>query len=161
MHLSLCCLVIQQASFCRPLPDFYLPARTNVFASKDRQQQPHEPAAYVLSLCLCFLHSSFFLYPSSSLFFSICLCWQTSLDVIHQEDLSRDEEGQTWVPPSFPLHYTSTVLAYFCLIQTLVCVLMHTVKMCHNQLSQRLPRWAFPSQHVIPLAGYSFRGGSQ
>lgn len=112
MHSSLCRLVIQQASFCRPLPDFYLPVRTNVFASKDRQQQPHEPASYVLSLCLCFLHS-FSLYPSSSLFFSICPCWQTNLDVIYQEDLSSDEVGQTWMPPSFPLHYTSTALAWF------------------------------------------------
>lgn len=43
-------LVIQQASLCRPLPDFYLPVRTNVIASEDRQQQPPEPAAYVLPL---------------------------------------------------------------------------------------------------------------
>lgn len=39
-------------------------------------------------------------------------------------------------------------------------VFMCTSEMCHNQRSQELPQGAFSSQHVFPLAGYSFRRGS-
>lgn len=59
------------------------------------------------------------------------------------------------------LHYTGTFLAYCCQLQTPVRVFMCTSEMCHYQVSQEPPQGAFSSQHAFPLAGYSFRRGSQ
>lgn len=114
----------------------------------------------------------FSLYPSYCLSLPICLCWQTSLDIIHQEGLAAGEEGLPWIsvqtlmPPSWPptLRINSfgslllaTNLRHCAHTQCFMC----TSEMVHGELSQELPRGDFSSWHAFPMAGFCFRRGSQ
>lgn len=167
MKSNHCCLVtttnrLRSAFFCQ---SFTFPSGQMCLPAKADSSNPmSQPPTISFSLSLCF----FFLYPSSSRSSSICLRWHIRVDVIHQKNVVVCEERLPLGPSQdmneaivYFHNCTWTFRAYCCLLQTWVCVFMYRSRLSCNQLSQDLPRGAFSSQHVFPLAGYYFRQGSQ
>lgn len=132
-----CCLVTVSNGHAldRPLPDFYLWV-TILYLPV--MTDIGTPWAHHLSVKYLF----FILIHSSCL--STCLSWHTSL--VNRWS-SRWSVSTCMVPLSATPLYINTI--GFLLFAS------------NGNRSQVQPQGAFPSQHSFPLAGYSFRGGSQ
>lgn len=167
MKSNHCCLVtttnrLRSAFFCQsftfPSGQMCLPAKAD--SSNPMSQPPTISFSLSLFLFPLPIVLSFLLHLSALAHTRWCYPPKKCSGVWREAapgSITRHEWGHRLLPQ---LHMNIFRLTVACSKLESV-FLMYRSRLSCNQLSQDLPRGAFSSQHVFPLAGYYFKQGSQ